>query len=127
MSISMTCWHLLATPKKRFTIPRCTKEIGRTPIKYKGPLVWNSLPLNNRSIENFHTFKKSLKRAKESIKLVSFLKEASMITLKRTDNIYFLASVYIILMIVEPEPKMPVYRDGFENEICCTGDQGNFQ
>ena len=22
---------------------------------------------------------------------------------------------------------MPVYRDGFENEICCNGDHGNFQ
>ena len=22
--------------------------------------------------------------------------------------------------------KMPVYRDGFENEICCKGDQGNY-
>ena len=21
---------------------------------------------------------------------------------------------------------MPVYRDGFENEICCKGDQGNY-
>ena len=29
--------------------------------------------------------------------------------------------------MVEPQPKMPVYRDGFENEICCMGDQGNFQ
>ena len=75
--------------RKRFTIPRCTKEIGRTSIKYRGPLLWNSLPLNIRSIENFHTFKKSLKRAKESIKSVSFLKEASMITFKRTDYIYF--------------------------------------
>ena len=74
---------------KRFTIPRCTKEIGRTSIKYRGPLLWNSLPLNIRSIENFHTFKKSLKRAKESVKSVSFLKEASMITFKRTDYIYF--------------------------------------
>ena len=30
--------------RKRFTIPRCTKEIGRTSIKYRGPLPWNSLP-----------------------------------------------------------------------------------
>ena len=79
--------------RKRFTIPRCTKEIGRTSIKYRGPLPWNSfhsrLPLNIRSIENFHTFKKSLKRAKESIKSVSFLKESSMISFKRTDYIYF--------------------------------------
>ena len=30
--------------------------------------------------------------------------------------------------MVEPQPKMPVYhRDGFENEICCEGDQENFQ
>ena len=53
--------------RKRFTIPRCTKEVGRTSIKYKGPLLWNSLPLNIRSIENFHIFKKSLKRAKNQI------------------------------------------------------------
>ena len=46
-------------------------------------------PINIRSIENFQTFKKSLKRAKESIKSVSFLKEASMITFNRTDYKYF--------------------------------------
>ena len=74
---------------KRLTTPRCTKEIGRTSIKYRGPLLWNSLPLNIRSTENFHTFKKSLKRAKESFKSVSFLKKASMITFKRTDYICF--------------------------------------
>ena len=59
--------------RKRFMIPRCTKEIRRTSIKYRGPFLWNSLPLNIRSIENFHTFKESLKGAKESIKTVSFL------------------------------------------------------
>ena len=75
--------------RKRFTIPRCTKEIGQTSIKYRGSLLWNSLPLNIRSIQNFHTFKNSHKRAKKSIKSVSFLKEASMITFKRTDYIYF--------------------------------------
>ena len=75
--------------RKRFTIPRCTKEIGRTSIKYRGHLLWNSPPLKIRSMKNFHTFKKSLKREKESIKSVSFLKEASMITFKRTDYIYF--------------------------------------
>ena len=30
-------------------------------------------------------------------------------------------------MMVEPQPKMPVHHDGFENEICYMGDQGNFQ
>ena len=74
---------------KRFTVPRCTKEIGRTSIKYRGRLLWNSLPLNNRSIEKFHTFKKRLKKAKESMESVSFLKEASMITFKRTDYVCF--------------------------------------
>ena len=29
--------------------------------------------------------------------------------------------------MVEPQQKMPVFRDGFENEVCCTRDQGNFQ
>ena len=32
---------------KRFPIPRCTKEIGRISIKYRGPLLWSSLPLKH--------------------------------------------------------------------------------
>ena len=66
--------------RKHFTIPIQKKSnINKV---YRGPLLWNSLPLNIRLIENFHTFKRSLKRAKESIKTVSFLKEASMIRSK---------------------------------------------
>ena len=34
---------------------------------------------------------------------------------------------HIDMLNVYVESKMPVYRNGFENEICCKGDQVNFQ
>ena len=97
--------------RKRFTMYR-RNRVNISKVRRISSMEQPSI--NIRSIENFQTFKKSLKRAKESIKSVSFLKEASMITFNRTDYKYFQASVYIILKMVEPQPKRPVYRDGFE-------------
>ncbi len=73
----------------KFEIPTCSKEIGRVSIRYRGPLLWNNLPLELRKVDNLDTFKTSIKREKKLIKSISFLKKASAIRSKHPDFIYF--------------------------------------
>ena len=73
----------------KFEIPTCSKEIGRVSIRYRGPLLWNNLPLELRKVDNLDTFGTSIKREKKLIKSISFLKKASVIRSKHPDFIYF--------------------------------------
>ena len=73
----------------KFEIPRCSKDIGRVLIRYRGPLLWNSLLLDQRKVDTLGTFKSLLKREKRLIKSVSFLKEASVVRYKYPDFIHF--------------------------------------
>ena len=73
----------------KFEIPRCSKEIGRISIRYKGPLLWNNIPLELRKVDNLETFKILIKREKKPIKSISFLKEASVIRNKHPDFMYY--------------------------------------
>ena len=69
----------------KFEIPRCSKEIGRISIRYRGPLLWNNIPLELRKVDNLETFK-TLINFKT---LISFLKEASVIRNKHPDFMYY--------------------------------------
>ena len=70
-------------------IPRASTEKGRTSFSYRGPLLWNNLKPEIRAITNLSSFKRKLKDNKESILSISFKKEASQITSKSVDFVYF--------------------------------------
>ena len=70
-------------------IPRASSEEGRTSFSYRGPLLWNNLKPEIRAITNLDSFKRKLKDNKKQIVSVSFKKEASQITFKSADFLYF--------------------------------------
>ena len=72
-----------------FELPRCSKEIGRTSVRWRGPLLWNSLRINTRSIKGIYSFKCNLKSKKELLNSVSYNKEACLIQNKQKDFIYY--------------------------------------
>ena len=71
------------------SVPRASTEKGRTSFSYRGPLLWNNLKPEIRGITNLSSFKRRLKDNKEVILSVSFKKEASQITCKSVDFVYF--------------------------------------
>ena len=72
-----------------FEFPRCSRKIGRTSIRWRGPLLWNTLPINLRSIKGIESFKNELKSVKELLNSVSLNKEAFLIQKKQRDFIYY--------------------------------------
>ena len=70
-------------------VPRVATEQGRMSARFRGPNLWNQLPETLRSSHNQETFKRNIKMAKAAIKTSSFQKEASLITFKQQDFIYF--------------------------------------
>ena len=72
-----------------FKLPRCSREIGRTSSRWRGPLLWNTLPINLRSIKGIDSFENELKSMKELLNSVSFNKEACLIQNKQRDFIYY--------------------------------------
>ena len=82
----------LRTPSRdshKFEIPRCSKEVGRISIRYRGPLLWNNILLELRKVDNLETFKTLIKREKKLIKSISFLKVAGVIRNKHPDFMYY--------------------------------------
>ena len=72
-----------------FELPRWSREIGRTSVRWRGPLLWNTLPINLRSIKGIDSFKNELKSMKELLNSVSFNKEACLIQNKQRDFVYY--------------------------------------
>lgn len=73
--------------KHCFEIFRPKTEIGRTALRYRGPITWNALPTETKECENRTTFKIKLKRDK-IINKVSYKKEAAIGT-NKTDDFYY--------------------------------------
>ena len=71
------------------SISRASTEKGRTSFSYRGPLLWNNLKPEICGITNLSSFKRRLKDNKEVILSVNFKKEASQITCKSVDFVYF--------------------------------------
>ena len=70
-------------------MPRVATEQGRMSARFRGPNLWNKLPETLRSIRNQETFKRNIKTAKQVITTASFQKEASIITFKQQDFLYY--------------------------------------
>ena len=71
-------------------IVRVKSETGRNTFKYRGTLLWNYMNKTTH-ISNIgkNSFKLILKKCSKEISSFSFRKEATMITKKDTDFIYF--------------------------------------
>ena len=77
--------------KSTYVIPRFNLEIGRTALRYRGPLAWNSLPATLKQAPSVNNFKCKLKQSKYGTMLdsLSFLKEACLISHKSSDFKYY--------------------------------------
>ena len=71
-------------------IVRVKSETGRNTFKYRGTLLWNYMnKITHISNIGKNSFKLILKKCSKEISSFSFRKEATMITKKDTDFIYF--------------------------------------
>ena len=60
---------------------------GRNSVRYRGPLTWNNLPSEVRSITNIDSFKNKLKTCK--LENISYDKETAVGTNRNSDYFYF--------------------------------------
>ena len=77
--------------RRRFQLDiiQCKSEVGRNGLRYRGPLIWNSLPNDLKELENTQTFKFNLRKALNIINKINFKKEAAVISNKEDSFLYF--------------------------------------
>ena len=63
--------------------------LGRKSVRYRGPIIWNSIPRNIRNAASLQLFKATLKRASKSIDQIQFEKEACLLNSKDPNFVYF--------------------------------------
>ena len=73
--------------KHGFEILRPKTEIGRTALRYRGPITWNALPTETKECRDRTTFKNKLKSDK-IINKVSYKKEVA-IRVNKIDDFYY--------------------------------------
>ena len=73
----------------QFNIIRFKSDTGRNTLQYRGPVIWNFLNRLVKVPENFYSYKQILKKHVKDIAGFSFSKEATLITAKKDDFIYF--------------------------------------
>ena len=78
----------------QFVVPRYRRDIGRTSLKYRGAVLWNTVDTNLKKYSNLNTFKNKIKQFKSSINQLSFRKTPCMITKESHDYCYFLKSYF---------------------------------
>ena len=72
-----------------FSLIRYNSLLGRNSVRYRGPIIWNSIPRNIRNAASLQLFKATLKRASKSIDHIQFEKEACLLNSKDPDFVYF--------------------------------------
>ena len=56
---------MISTRQPDFQIPRINTTLKITePVQYFGPVIWNNIPIEIRSIKNFDTFKTKIRKWK---------------------------------------------------------------
>ena len=81
-------------------IVRCKSEVSRNSLRYRGPLIWNSLPNDLKELENAQTFKFNLRKALNIINKINFEKEAAAGLLATKKIVFFtFRHVFIVLCI----------------------------
>ena len=68
---------------------RSARLKGRNSLQYRGPVIWNFLKRLVKVPENYNSYKQMLKKHTRDIAGYSFSKEATLITAKKDDFIYF--------------------------------------
>ena len=68
---------------------RVATEQGRMSARFRGPNLWNKLLETLRSSRNQETFKRDIKTAKQVITTLNLKKEASVVTFKQKDFLYY--------------------------------------
>ena len=75
--------EMIVEPNKRsnnkLTLPRPRTEIGRMTMKFRGPILCNSLSNEDRGIKSKNAFKEKLKILKEQINNITFEKGTTTI------------------------------------------------
>ena len=72
-----------------FSLIRYNSLLGRNSVRYRGPIIWNSIPRNIRNAASLQLFKATLKRASKSIDQIQFEKEACLLNSKDPNFVYF--------------------------------------
>ena len=84
---------MMVEPNKRsnnkLTLPRPRTEIGRMTMKFRGPILCNSLSNEDRDIKSKNTFKEKLKILKEQINNITFEKGTRTIQFRNDSCVYF--------------------------------------
>ena len=71
------------------SLARYHSELGRNSIRYRGPIVWNSIPKFIRNVTSLQLFKEKLKLASKTLDQIQFEKEACLIKSKNSAFLYF--------------------------------------
>ena len=66
-----------------FSLVRYHSELGRNSIRYRGPIVWISIPKFIRNVTSLRLFKEKLKLASKTLDQIQFEKEACLIKSNR--------------------------------------------
>ena len=70
------CRNKQSEYKQNFDLIRPKKELTRTSIRYRGPIVWNNLPKSLKALQgNKETFKRQLKKHTKHLSNITFSKE----------------------------------------------------
>ena len=73
----------------QFEVQRYKSETGRNSLRYRGPLIWNSLSNELNKLQNMPTFKSNLKKELNYITSFNFQNETAVNTDKKDSFIYF--------------------------------------
>ena len=72
-----------------FSLVHYHSELGRNSIRYRGPIVWNSIPKFIRNVTSLQLVKEKLKLASKTLDQIQFEKEACLIKSKDSAFLYF--------------------------------------
>jgi len=72
-----------------FSLARYHSELGRNSIRYRGPIVWNSIPKFISNVISLQLFKEKLKLASKTLDQIQFEKEACLIKCMNSVFLYF--------------------------------------
>ena len=79
--------EMIVEPNKcsnnKLTLPRPRTEIGRITMKFRGPILCNSLSNEDRGIKSKNAFKEKLKILKEQINKYNFRKRDNNNTIQK--------------------------------------------
>ena len=78
-------WEPYKHSNNKLPLPRPRTEIGRMTMKFRGPILWNSLSNEDGDIKSKNAFKEKLKKLKEQINNITFEKGTTT-TRFRNDN-----------------------------------------